>query len=213
VRSGAQAGTRRPARVGSRRASLAAHHHGRVGNPPRVPITIVGRRQIEARMSLQEQMASRWSPAVSGSVPRPLPRAAMVIPLGARCRAARATNLEPGVDAGHVGGKPALRFGLAPGGFAVPLPSPESGVFYHAVSPLPDHAVARAPGGLFSVALSFESSRLAVNQHPAHGARTFLDGDERPATIHRTPAGSRPSIARLRSAPCPIPGREELQLS
>jgi hypothetical protein len=33
-----------------------------------------------------------------------------------------------------------------------------------------------ATGGLFSVALSFESPRLAVSQHRALGARTFLAG-------------------------------------
>jgi len=55
-------------------------------------------------------------------------------------------------------------------GFAKPNPSPESLVrSYRTVSPLPPQHVLRhdCGGGLFSVALSCESPRLAVSQHPA----------------------------------------------
>jgi len=76
---------------------------------------------------------------------------------------------------------PRSLFGLAPGGVCRAPPVTRRAVCsYHTVSPLPGHAVARAPGGLFSVALSFESPRLAVSQHPAQGARTFLGGANAP---------------------------------
>ena len=60
-----------------------------------------------------------------------------------------------------------------------------------------------ALGGLFSVALSFKSPRLAVNQHPALWSPTFLD--PRPTEGHSAgtdrdhPAGSpsRPSSGTL----------------
>ena len=67
---------------------------------------------------------------------------------------------------------------------------------YHTVSPLPDHAVARAPGGLFSVALSFESPRLAISQHPAQRSPDFPRRQNYTvATTFRTPARSGRSIA------------------
>ena len=70
---------------------------------------------------------------------------------------------------------------------------------YHTFSPLPDHAVARMPGGLFSVALSFESPRLAVSQHPAQRSPDFPRWHKSTtATTFRTPAGSEGSIARSR---------------
>ncbi len=156
---------------------------GGVGNPPRVPITIVGRRQIEARMSLQEQMASRWSPAVSRVLyPRPLPRAGDGHSSGPPVaeRLVRPTwNLVStrATSAGKPRGSDSV---LLQVGFAVPLPSPgERCAFTTPFHPCLTTRLPARPGGLFSVALSFESSRLAVNQHPAHGARTFLDGDER----------------------------------
>src|SRR5204862_4959698 len=58
---------------------------------------------------------------------------------------------------------------------------------------LPHHfTLARvATSGLFSVALSFESPRLAVSQHHALGARTFLVGlPTRPSTELRREAGT-----------------------
>jgi len=55
--------------------------------------------------------------------------------------------------------------GLAPGGvYLAPLVTEGAVRSYRTVSPLPAPCGA---GGLFSVALSFESPRLAVSQHPA----------------------------------------------
>jgi hypothetical protein len=55
--------------------------------------------------------------------------------------------------------------GLAPGGvYLAPLVSEGAVRSYRTVSPLPSPC---GDGGLFSVALSFESPRLAVSQHPA----------------------------------------------
>ena len=55
--------------------------------------------------------------------------------------------------------------GLAPGGVCrAPLVTEGAVRSYRTVSPLP---TPRGAGGLFSVALSFESPRLAVSQHPA----------------------------------------------
>ena len=82
---------------------------------------------------------------------------------------------------------------------------------YHTVSPLPDHAVARAPGGLFSVALSFESPRLAVSQHPAlrspdfprraEARRDRLSGSsEKLADYTRKEARPRPAFQALGGA-------------
>ena len=116
----------------------------------------------------------------------------------ARCRTARATNLESGIDAGHVGGLPRDPYSvLLQVGFAVPLLSPgERCALTTPFHPCRTTRLPARPGGLFSVALSFESPRLAVSQHPAQGARTFLDGACAAATTLRTPAGSARSIAQ-----------------
>src|SRR5207253_9502974 len=66
----------------------------------------------------------------------------------------------PGSAAGH---RIAPLCALAPGGACPAAPVARGAVrSYRTVSPLPAFA-----GGLFSVALSRESPRLAVNQHPA----------------------------------------------
>ena len=89
----------------------------------------------------------------------------------ARCRTARATNSESGIGAGHAGAA-----NLAEG-HAIPdrscsrwgLPCPSCLRGGGALLPHRFTHARRlaAPGGLFSVALSFESPRLAVSQHPA----------------------------------------------
>src|SRR6185312_16353934 len=64
------------------------------------------------------------------------------------------------------GGPPCPTLGLAPGGVYLAARSPGSLVrSYRTVSPLPVRR--SAIGGLLSVALSCESPRLAVSQHPA----------------------------------------------
>ena len=144
---------------------------------------IVGRRLFEEMRSLQEQMASRWSPAISRVLyPRSLPRAGdghSSRPLVAGRLVRPTWNLVStrATSAGKPRGPDSV---LLQVGFAMPLPSP--GERCALTTPFHPCRTARSPtqsGGLLSVALSFESSRLAVNQHPAHGARTFLDGDER----------------------------------
>src|SRR4051812_26918940 len=58
--------------------------------------------------------------------------------------------------------------GLAPGGvYLAPLVTEGAVRSYRTVSPLPAPMWNISAGGLFSVALSFESPRLAVSQHPA----------------------------------------------
>jgi len=132
---------------------------------------------------LREKVASRWSPAVSRVLcPRSLPGAGD----GHSSRPPVAERLvrptwylvsTRATSAGKPRGPDSV---LLQVGFAVPLPSP--GERCALTTPFHPCRTTRLPtrsGGLFSVALSFESSRLAVNQHPAQGARTFLDGDER----------------------------------
>jgi hypothetical protein len=115
-----------------------------------------------------------------------------------RCRAAQATNSGSGVGVGAPAGCPAIHFRSC-SRWGLPCPSchQEGGVLLPHHFTLTLRAVARTPGGLFSVALSFESPRLAVSQHPAQGARTFLDGASTIATAFRAPAGSGGSIARV----------------
>jgi hypothetical protein len=90
------------------------------------------------------------------------------------------------------------RTGLAPGGVCLaPLVTEGAVRSYRTVSPLP------APcgvGGLFSVALSFESPRLAVSQHPALRSPDFpREGKCPPATTcpARARSGATISGARL----------------
>ena len=127
--------------------------------------------------------ASRWSPAVSRVLyPRSLPRAGdghSSRPLVAERLVRPTWNLVStrATSAGKPRGSDSV---LLQVGFAVPLPSP--GERCALTTPFHPCLTTRLPaqsGGLLSVALSFESSRLVVNQHPAHGARTFLDGDRR----------------------------------
>ena len=131
----------------------------------------------------KNEMASRWSPAISRVLyPRPLPRAGdghSSRPLVAGRLVRPTWNLVStrATSAGKPRGSDSV---LLQVGFAMPLPSP--GERCALTTPFHPCRTTRLParsGGLLSVALSFESSRLAVNQHPAHGARTFLDGDER----------------------------------
>src|SRR5262245_13099768 len=89
----------------------------------------------------------------------------------ARCRAARATNSGSGVGAGHAGAVNLAEdhaiSDRSCSGWGLPCPPRRRGG-----GALLPHRFTRArrlaaPGGLFSVALSFESPRLAVSQHPA----------------------------------------------
>jgi hypothetical protein len=65
----------------------------------------------------------------------------------------------------------ALLLALAPGGvFRAVRVTPDAVRSYRTVSPLP---APRGTGGLFSVALSCESPRLAVSQHPALWSSDF----------------------------------------
>ena len=93
----------------------------------------------------------------------------------ARCRTAQATNSGSGIDAGHAGGLPRDPSSvLLQVGFTVPLLSP--GERCALTTPFHPCLTTRLPtrsGGLFSVALSFESPRLAVSQHPAQGSPDF----------------------------------------
>ena len=130
----------------------------------------------------------------------------------ARCRTARATNSESGVGAGHAG-----QANLADG-FAIPdrscsrwgLPCPPR---HRGGGALLPHRFTRArrlaaPGGLFSVALSFESPRLAVSQHPALRSPDF---PRRPPEGNRRDhlSGSSEKRARLyrRTTRVTTPGR------
>ena len=89
----------------------------------------------------------------------------------ARCRTARATNSRSGIGAGHAGeANLAIGFAISDRScsrWGLPCPPRHRG----GGALLPHRfTLARrlaAPGGLFSVALSFESPRLAVSQHPA----------------------------------------------
>ncbi len=153
------------------------------------------------------KMASRWSPAISRVLcPRPLPRAGdghSSRPLVTERLVRPTWNLfsTRATSAGKPRGSDSV---LLQVGFAMPLPSPgERCALTTPFHPCLTTGLPTRSGGLLSVALSFESSRLAVNQHPAQGARTFLDGEpSRPSTELQREAD--PSIARLRSAPCPI---------
>ncbi len=132
----------------------------------------------------------------------------------ARCRTARATNLESGIGAGHAGGLLRDPYSvLLQVGFAVPLLSP--GGRCALTTPFHPCPVARSParpGGLFSVALSFESPRLAVSQHPAHGSPDFPRRRAgAAATTFRTPAGSSGSIAQ-RTWACPLRRRTRIRM-
>ena len=82
-----------------------------------------------------------------------------------------ASSILPDRQAGHL---IAILFGLAAGGVYTAGPVARTAVgSYPAFSPLP--VTSRRPiGGMFSVALSIGSHRLAVNQHHALAARTFL---------------------------------------
>ena len=76
--------------------------------------------------------------------------------------------------------------GLAPGGVCLcPLLAEGAVRSYRTVSPLPAPMQNISAGGLFSVALSFESPRLAVSQHPALRSPDFPRRDvlRRPAAI------------------------------
>ena len=107
--------------------------------------------------------------------------------LAARCRTARATNSGSGFDAGHAG-----RLTCDPSsvllqvGFAMPLLSPgERCALTTPFHPCRWHGRPRT-GGCFSVALSFESPRLAVSQHPARRSPDFPRRSPKgAATTHR----------------------------
>ena len=75
-----------------------------------------------------------------------------------------ASSILPDRRAGH---PKAILFGLAAGGVCTAGPVTRTAVgSYPAISPLP--VASRRPiGGMFSVALSIGSHRLAVSQHPA----------------------------------------------
>jgi hypothetical protein len=96
----------------------------------------------------------------------PRRRGGDVIPLGRPLPDGSSDRLEIGsARATPAGLPPRSRTGLAPGGVCrAPLVTEEAVRSYRTVSPLP---TVRTAGGLFSVALSFESPRLAVSQHPA----------------------------------------------
>jgi len=117
----------------------------------------------------------------------------MVIPLGRSLPGGSCDQLGTWIRRGHVGGLPRGSYSvLHQVGFAMPLPSP--GERCALTTPFHPCRTPRLPaksGGLFSVALSFESPRLVVNQHPAQGARTFP---------RRRQAPSRPSAELQREA-------------
>jgi len=103
--------------------------------------------------------------AVSRVLFRALPRGG-IIPLGRPLPDGSSDRLEiESTRAAPAEFPPRSRTGLAPGGVCrAPLVTEQAVRSYRTVSPLPR---TEARGGLFSVALSFESPRLAVSQHPA----------------------------------------------
>ena len=95
-----------------------------------------------------------------------------------------ASSVLPDRRAGH---PIAILFGLAAGGVYTAGPVTRTAVgSYPAISPLPV-TFRRSIGGMLSVALSIGSHRLAVNQHRALAARTFLRQEPALGRIHRRP--------------------------
>ena len=125
-----------------------------------------------------------------------------VIPLGRLLPAGSSDRLGIGsARAAPAELPPRFRTGLAPGGVCrAPLVTEGAVRSYRTVSPLP---AAFAAGGLFSVALSFESPRLAVSQHPALGSPDFP---------RRAQAPPRPPTTSTRSPPI-IPPPSPLRVS
>jgi len=200
VRSGsAGAASQTPGARGSRRASLAAHHHGRGWEPSQGSHY---NRRPPANRSANVTPRTNGFPLESGCKPGSVPasvtsRGRWSFLWAARCRAARATNLEPGVDAGHVGGEtPRLRFGLAPGGVCRALPSPgERCAFTTPFHPCLTTRLPARPAVCFL--LHFPSSHLdwpltsTLPMEPGLSSTATSAA----ATIHRTPAGSRPEYS------------------
>ena len=101
---------------------------------------------------------------------------------------------------------PRSRTGLAPGGVCrAPLVTERAVRSYRTVSPLPP---AEADGGLFSVALSFESPRLAVSQHPALWSPDFPRRKPfGPAATHPTNSSEKRGQYNRRPGESNPPGR------
>ena len=139
------------------------------------------RRRVEKCPSLEV--------AVSRVLFRALPRGG-VIPLGRPLPDGSSDRLEiESTRAAPAGFPPRSRTGLAPGGVCrAPLVTERAVRSYRTVSPLPR---AEARGGLFSVALSFESPRLAVSQHPALWSPDFPRRDLAIAPRPTTPPPAR----------------------
>jgi hypothetical protein len=158
-------------------------------------------KQVLWKVGRATASASRWSPAVSRVLfPRSLPCAGGGHSSGPFVAGRLERPTWNRVDAGHAGGLLRDPFSvLLQVGFTKPLLSP--GERCALTTPFhPCQTRSPMPGGLFSVALSFESPRLAVNQHPAHRSPDFPRRCLRiAATTFRTPAGSDGSIARSAS--------------
>jgi len=126
---------------------LAAHHHGRGWETLQGSITIVGRRQIEARMSLQ----NKWLFPLESGCSRVLYRvrylAGALIPLGRPLpERPRATNLELVSQTGPRRRETRTPFGLAPGGVCRAPPVPGERCASYTPFTLACHAVCpRAP--------------------------------------------------------------------
>jgi hypothetical protein len=156
----------RSPRSGRRGTPRASHRRSATGHP------------VTTRTPTTPTIPKKCFPSEPGSKPGSVP--ASVASGGGwsflyadRYRAAPATYSEPGGGEGAPAGEPAVplwscsRWGL---------PCPPC---HHGGGALLPHRFTLtrvATGGLFSVALSFESPRLAVSQHHALGARTFLGG-------------------------------------
>ena len=148
-----------------------------------------------------------------------LPRRGVIL-LGRSLPTGSSDRLEIGsTRATPAGLPPRSRTGLAPGGVCrAPLVTERAVRSYRTVSPLPP---AETGGGLFSVALSFESPRLAVSQHlalwspdfprrdltisprptpspPARGGRSIAESPEFPAHLVR---GARIRSTKKRAQP------------
>ena len=140
--------------------------------------------------------------AVSRVLFRALPRGG-VIPLRRPLPNGSSDRLEIGsARATPAGLPPRSRTGLAPSGVCrAPLVTEGAVRSYRTVSPLPS---AEASGGLFSVALSFESPRLAVSQHPALRSPDFPRRDLATPPRHTspTPARSERQYNRPRAPGC-----------
>jgi hypothetical protein len=127
----------------------------------------------------------------------------VVIPLGRPLPDGSCDRLGAGSARATPAGFPAAPAWSCTGwGLPCPFRHRKSGALlpHHFTLACPPALARRRPGGIFSVALSFESPRLAVSQHPALWSPDFPRRTtfRRPAaTTHRAPARSAGSIAAI----------------